>query len=118
MQVRALDYGMEDCRLAVSLPPSRVLDPILSESDPVSPPTLNIWLLDSTKRADLHQMTYRTRPNRVRQLGAFDISVGGNGTTEGYSCAGGIPYYVELECAGEGCELVFWQDKVTDVPCE
>ena len=117
MQVRTLDYGMEDCRIAVTLPPPRELDSILSETQGASP-SLNIWLLDSTKRADLRQMTYRTRPARVRQLGAFDITKGGNGTTEGYDCASGMPYYVELECVGDGCELDFWQLRVTDVPCE
>lgn len=117
VQLRTLDYGMEDCRIAANLRPSTILDKDIS-APLAPPPILNVWLLDSSKRVDLLQMTYRSRPQRTRLLGSFDLAQGGNGTTDGYRCTSSMPYYVELECMGDGCELDFWQLHIFDVPCE
>ena len=113
MQVRVLDYGMEDCYVSISLAPPRYLDNILENP---SSPVLKIWLLDSKRRVDLRQMTQRSRPGRIQELGSFDISKGVNSTTTNFNCESGAPYYVELECYGDGCELDFWQQRVSDMP--
>lgn len=133
-QIRVADYNLDNCTLALTLPPdpssnlalasqNRTLN-ILPSSGRIA---LNIWALEtSTTEIDLTTLSGRTRPRRVEKLGTIVGEFGEekrlvrSDESETFQCGGtGTLRAFEVVCADAGdeeCALEFWQEQPETVP--
>lgn len=133
-QIRVTDYNLDNCTLALTLPPdpfsnaalasqNRTLN-ILPSSGHIA---LDIWVLEtSATEIDLTTLSERTRPRRVEKLGTIVGEFGEekrlvrSDGSETFGCGGtGTLSTFEVACAEEGddeCALEFWQEQPETVP--
>lgn len=133
-QIRVADYNLDNCTLALTLPPdpssnatlasrNRTLN-ILPSSGHIA---LDIWALEtSATELDLTTLSGWTRPRRIEKLGTIVGEFGEekrlvrSDGSETFGCGGtGTLSTFEVACAEEGddeCALEFWQEQPETVP--
>ena len=103
VQFRAIDYGMENCSLAL-MPPS-------AEGAALADIELDVWALaDAPQRPgrrlnanlDVRALTWASRPARKEHVGVLKV-VGGE--TDMFTCPSGSYHTLEIACATRGCDV-------------
>ncbi|EJC99623.1 uncharacterized protein FOMMEDRAFT_30941 [Fomitiporia mediterranea MF3/22] len=105
---RALDFGMEECKVTVEVPVDYSNNSFQLNPDSI---TLDVWRLHVEKQSDLSRL--RGKPPRAVHLGPLSISAGSSNSTQTFFCASGVFYAFEVECITNGCILDFWQDRIS-----
>ena len=102
-QFRTLDWGMDNCTVEISLPPTTNdatnLDMIRS------PSTLAVWLLDPSNELDIKRLSYSSKPDRVASLGRLTVSPGVSVTSPTFPCPRDAFPTVEVECESAECAV-------------
>lgn len=106
MQFRAIDYGMENCSLA--LVPS-------VEGAAAADVELDVWaLVDAPQRPgrrlnanlDVRTLTWASRPARKEHIGVLKVIGGAPGETRMFACPSGSYHTLEIACATRGgCDV-------------
>lgn len=103
VQFRAIDYGMENCSLA--------LTPTSAEGSALADVDLDVWTLaDAPQRPgrrlnanlDVRTLTWASRPARKEHVGVLKV-VGGE--TRMFTCPSGSYHTLEIACATRGCDV-------------
>ena len=103
VQFRAIDYGMENCSLALT--PTSAGGSALADVD------LDVWTLaDAPQRPgrrlnanlDVRTLTWASRPPRKEHVGVLKV-VGGE--TRMFTCPSGSYHTLEITCATRGCDV-------------
>lgn len=113
VQFRAIDYGMENCSLALAPTPS-------AEGAAPPPPAddvfeLDVWALaDAPRRPgrrlnanlDVRTLTWASRPARKEHIGTLSVAGGAPGETRMFACPSGSYHTLEIACATtRGCDV-------------
>jgi hypothetical protein len=101
VQFRAIDYGMENCSLA------------LAEGSAVLDVELDVWALADVPRRrlnsnlDFRTLTWASRPARKEHVGVLSVVGGGvSGETRTFACPSGSYQTLEIACAAmRGCDV-------------
>ncbi|KAI0056934.1 hypothetical protein BV25DRAFT_1920577 [Artomyces pyxidatus] len=106
VQFRAMDYGMENCSLALTIPPPEEdsADVIVSELRE-DKARVDVWALSTSSRLDLQMLSLKTRPPRAAHVGVLAASYNETHQLPSFSCRSGSYHAFELSCAGSGCGL-------------
>ncbi|KAI0821766.1 hypothetical protein BC628DRAFT_797157 [Trametes gibbosa] len=115
VQFRAIDFGMEDCRLVLTLP--ALGEPLeRGASLELTPGSrLDVFRLDAQGPLDVQKLSYRTKPPVKYQVSTVDVD-GRGGDTEMYRfpCAWSSLHVFEVACAeGTECLLDVWSSHNT-----
>ncbi|KAF9077050.1 hypothetical protein BDP27DRAFT_1313041 [Rhodocollybia butyracea] len=106
LQFRVLDYGMENCSLALHIPPFTGVNAssglVISE---LHSPIVDVWLLEAASKLDIHSLSWNTRPKRQAHIGTFNITYGSEQELEGLTCRSGSYITFELSCASVDCSI-------------
>ncbi|KAI0262320.1 hypothetical protein BC834DRAFT_891824 [Gloeopeniophorella convolvens] len=108
-QFRAIDYGMENCTLALVLPGGAAEAGAEPEPEPdAGELELDVWALEAAPRLNAPALTWATRPPRRTHVGALRVRRGGGraGETPAFACDAGSWHTFEVSCAaGPGCAV-------------
>lgn len=106
VQFRAIDYGMENCSLALA--PS-------AEGAAGVDVELDVWALaDAPRRPgrrlnanlDVRTLTWASRPERKEHIGTLSVVGGSTGETRMFACPSGSYHTLEIACATtRGCDV-------------
>ncbi|KAH9486100.1 hypothetical protein JR316_0000164 [Psilocybe cubensis] len=114
LQFHVLDYGMEQCSLAVRLPNREDILPH-PFSLPVTGDTVRLDICELAASRPLKESTlsWSTRPNCIRSLGSLDAKIGGEVSMEPFFCRSGsfIAYQVSCAKGFPGCEVDVWTNQ-------
>ncbi|KAI9433473.1 hypothetical protein H4582DRAFT_1819741 [Lactarius indigo] len=109
VQFRAIDYGMENCSLALAPPPAAA-----EGATPVDV-ELDVWALaDAPRRPgrrlnanlDVRTLTWASRPERKERIGTLSVVGGVPGETRTFVCPSGSYHTLEIACAtARGCDV-------------
>ncbi|TDL29995.1 hypothetical protein BD410DRAFT_780511 [Rickenella mellea] len=118
-QFRVLDFGMESCQVAITLPPKSELGSFGTKKSiflQTKVVKVDVFRLSTPNSADLimtHKLSWNTRPPRIGLLGTLDVRVGETVTTPAFNCTSGSLETVEFACAEEepSCHIDFVQDR-------
>ena len=100
MQFRAIDYGMENCSLALAEGAAAGLDV-----------ELDVWELAEAPRRlnsnlDVRTLTWASRPARKEHIGVLSVIGGILGETRTFACSSGSYHTLEIACATmRGCDV-------------
>ncbi|KAI0710797.1 hypothetical protein C8Q76DRAFT_624025 [Earliella scabrosa] len=113
-QLRALDFGMEECELVIQLPGSgdRVesAEPFLF--NPLS--LFDVFRLDAPKPLDVRKLSYRTKPPTKEKVATVMARAGEETTVTRFPCVWGSLHTFELACApGSDCLVDIWSSQNT-----
>ena len=105
MQFRAIDYGMENCSLALAP----------SAEGPLVDVELDVWALAGAPRRpgrrlnsnlDVRTLTWASRPARKEHVGVLSVVGGASGETRTFACPSGSYHTLEIACARtRGCDV-------------
>ena len=116
-QFRAIDFGMEDCHLVLTIP--RTMDLEAGASFTMHPQShLEIFRLTTDDPIDPGALTYRTRPRgaeKIAMVHAHGISGGGDVAVYRFPCPRASLHTFEVACA-EGfpeCVVDAWSSQNT-----
>ncbi|KAI0631479.1 hypothetical protein C8Q77DRAFT_1218951 [Trametes polyzona] len=118
LQFRAIDFGMEDCRLVITLP---ALNAPLERGASLSltpGSRLDVFRLDAPRPVDVQTLSYRTRPPPLA-VGAKLATVvvdgkGGDVEVTRFACPWSSLHVFEVACAeGTECALDVWSSQNT-----
>ncbi|KAI9439480.1 hypothetical protein BJY52DRAFT_1321989 [Lactarius psammicola] len=108
VQFRAIDYGMENCSLALVPAPS-------AEGAAVVNFELDVWTLTDAPRRpgrrlntnlDVRTLTWASRPERKEHIGMLSVIDGASGETPTFACPSGSYHTLEIACATtRGCDV-------------
>ncbi|THH32271.1 hypothetical protein EUX98_g1886 [Antrodiella citrinella] len=102
VQFRVIDFGMENCQLAIRLPPREIQLP-----EPFVFPIginalhLEVCELEAPKALDIFKLSYATRPKCVKPLGTLVVSPGGEAKLPEFPCEWSEHHAFEISCAKE-----------------
>ncbi|KAH9054102.1 hypothetical protein EDB87DRAFT_1689658 [Lactarius vividus] len=109
VQFRAIDYGMENCSLALALTPAA------AEGAAGVDVELDVWALaDAPRRPgrrlnanlDVRTLTWASRPERKEHIGTLSVVGGTSGETRMFACPSGSYHTLEIACATtRGCDI-------------
>ncbi|KAI0803207.1 hypothetical protein BC629DRAFT_1591291 [Irpex lacteus] len=97
-QYRILDWGMENCTISVTLPPSSDMFTKLHVLS--TPAYVNVWVLVGAEELDFGVMTYATKPQRRFLLGTLSVAAGETVTSPSFRCLTASYLAIEIESAG------------------
>ncbi|KAE9388897.1 hypothetical protein BT96DRAFT_890310 [Gymnopus androsaceus JB14] len=100
MQSRVLDYGMESCRLTISIPHMNDTALISSELD-INGSRLEVWTLSTDARLDVGALSWNTKPVRSKYLGSIRLAYGETHQLGPWSCSAGSYQTFEFVCPAE-----------------
>lgn len=122
-QFRVIDFGMERCQLALSLPPLGVPldDPYTFRASPSSNASDTV-LLDvceapvSSRVLDMRALSWAARPACARAVGTFAARAGAEVTLPEFACKWGEVRTFELSCAPQNpdCALDVWANQTAN----
>lgn len=108
VQFRAIDYGMENCSLALAPAPS-------AEGAAAADVELDVWALADARRRpgqglnanlDVRTLTWASRPARREHIGTLSVVGGAPGETRMFACPSGSYHTLEIACATTGgCDV-------------
>ncbi|KAH8991481.1 hypothetical protein EDB86DRAFT_1607487 [Lactarius hatsudake] len=106
VQFRALDYGMENCSLALRIPEygSDAMEIARVGS------TLDVWSLAVDSKVDLRTLSYRTLPRRVDKVGSFAPRYNTTERLPGFACESGTYHAFLLTCPRGARKEDCWVD--------
>ena len=109
VQFRAIDYGMENCSLALAPAPSAEGAAAAVDIE------LDVWALaDAPRRPgrrlnanlDVRTLTWASRPERKEHIGMLSMIGGAPGETRVFACPSGSYHTLEIACATtRGCDV-------------
>ncbi|KAJ6464363.1 hypothetical protein C8R45DRAFT_1023819 [Mycena sanguinolenta] len=108
VQFRTIDWGMEDCRLHLSVP--------RLSGDAQRNISLALYRLNQTYPIDTTELSFHSRPPRFARLEEIEITnVGDTDWSRSVACRSDDVLSFEFECSGipeeGGCFLEWWQKK-------
>ena len=123
-QYRVHDYGMETCRIAVSIPDKFVLaqknqsyhiegDTSIIEVWNITTPTIQPANGGPLRQVELdpHMLTWDSKPSRDRIMARLSIRENETNFSETFWCGpSGSLQTFELLCRGKGCYVELWQN--------
>ena len=94
VQFRVLDYGMENCSLALRIPEfgSEAMEIARVGS------TIDVWSLAVDGKVDLQTLSYRTLPRRIDKVGSFTPRYNTTEQLPSFSCESGTYHAFLLTC--------------------
>jgi len=94
VQFRALDYGMENCSLALRIPEygSEAMEITRIGS------TIDVWSLAVDAKVDLRRLSYGTLPRRVDKVGTFTPRYNTTEQLPSFACESGTYHAFLLAC--------------------
>ncbi|KAN0129145.1 hypothetical protein V8E53_013016 [Lactarius tabidus] len=106
VQFRALDYGMENCSLALRIPEfgSEAMEIARVGS------TIDVWSLAVDAKVDLRTLSYRTLPRRIVKVGSFTPKYNMTEQLPSFSCESGTYYAFLLACPQGALRDDCWVD--------
>jgi len=123
-QFRALDFGMENCEVAVRVLPQDILDTetdprpgfnrTFTSSRPNEPLPISVYELHTDNPLDVQTLSWRTKPERGKFLGVLLVGVGVEAELQTISCPQDSLQTFEFTCdeqQEEACSLEWWQDE-------
>ncbi|KAI0056930.1 hypothetical protein BV25DRAFT_1995275 [Artomyces pyxidatus] len=106
VQFRVLDYGMENCSLALTIPAAGHGEAHLAVSELHEDKAhLDVWALSASTKLDLQTLSWQTRPSRAAHIGRLSASYNQTHQLPSFSCRSGSYQTFELSCAGSGCGI-------------
>ncbi|KAF8195074.1 hypothetical protein BJ912DRAFT_900968 [Pholiota molesta] len=114
VQFSVLDYGMENCALAIRLPlrgdtlPHPFLLPSMLDTVP-----LQICEVDAKRPLKERLISWSTRPTCLRLLGVVEARIGEETETERFFCKSGSFLGYQISCAENSpqCEIDVWTNQ-------
>ncbi|KAF8266924.1 hypothetical protein EI94DRAFT_1802324 [Lactarius quietus] len=93
-EFRALDYGMENCSLALTIPEygSEAMEIARVGS------TIDVWSLAVDDKVDLQTLSYGTLPPRIGKVGSFTPRYNTTEQLPSFTCESGTYYAFLLAC--------------------
>ncbi|TFK35072.1 hypothetical protein BDQ12DRAFT_635563 [Crucibulum laeve] len=111
MQFRILDFGMESCKLNVTIPSGDEAKADKKNATISSDPlVLDIWYLQASKGVDTSRLSWSTLPKRQGLFTSLRIEAGRTTQSPEFHCRSGSLYTFELTCSDPRCHLEFQQD--------
>ncbi|KAJ7217066.1 hypothetical protein GGX14DRAFT_358172 [Mycena pura] len=113
IQFRTIDWGMEDCRLHMSVP-------ALGGGDTARAPNISVVLyrLNQTYPLDTAELTFQSRPPRVAKIEDIELSRAEYTVwSRQFACKADDVLTFELGCRGisnNDCSLEWWQKQGSD----
>lgn len=104
VQFRVVDYGMESCSLAITIPPKNDSVSIISSALD-SPVSLEVWTLPIKHKLNLGKLTWATRPQPRTHVGTLVISHGATYHMSRFECRSGSYQTFELSCSSPDCHI-------------
>ncbi|KAH8991445.1 hypothetical protein EDB86DRAFT_3079868 [Lactarius hatsudake] len=106
VQFRALDYGMENCSLALRIPEygSDAMEIARVGS------TIDVWSLAVDSKVDLQTLSYRTLPPRVDKVGSFTPRYNTTEQLPSFACESGTYHAFLLACPQGARKEDCWVD--------
>ncbi|THH08337.1 hypothetical protein EW146_g9026 [Bondarzewia mesenterica] len=116
-EFRVLDYAMERCRIAITLPLRNTSNADFNSQN-LRPSNVHVWRLDTREGpVDPRVLSWRTMPHRATFLGALTANAGSTARTAEFACEQGALVQVEFSCSpteedmeSGSCFLDFWQE--------
>ncbi|KAH9914384.1 uncharacterized protein BXZ73DRAFT_81682 [Epithele typhae] len=117
VQLRAIDFGMEECELVITLPaPSEALERG-AFFNMTAASRLDVFRLrmDGSRGVDVKKLSYRSKPPVVEQVAvALEVTPGGNTAVHRFACPTASLHVFEFACAkGTECMLDTWSSQNT-----
>ncbi|KIJ25899.1 hypothetical protein M422DRAFT_273087 [Sphaerobolus stellatus SS14] len=118
-QFRVRDWGMEWCRLKLSLPENFQYHPDQSDKGERErnwflegdTSDLEVWELDSTEWIDPTGLSYDTRPRRKAHIFSWKVQPNKTVYSREFRCLRDSIGTFELFCVSPECRIDIWQDK-------
>ncbi|KAN0129158.1 hypothetical protein V8E53_013029 [Lactarius tabidus] len=106
VQFRVLDYGMENCSLALHIPEfgSDAMEIARVGS------TIDVWSLAVGAKVDLQTLSYRTLPRRIDRVGSFTPRYNTTEQLPSFSCESGTYHGFLLACPQGALRDDCWVD--------
>ncbi|KAI0089624.1 hypothetical protein BDY19DRAFT_993202 [Irpex rosettiformis] len=114
-QFRVIDYGMDECQLALRLPElddSKLLDPYVFRGDN-NQALLDVCELDAPKLIDIPKLSWSSRPSCKQHVGTFDARPGIERTLAKFPCETATVRSFQLSCAPQNrdCFIDVWSSQ-------
>ncbi|KAI0797351.1 hypothetical protein BC629DRAFT_1285868 [Irpex lacteus] len=114
-QFRVIDYGMEECQLALRLPElddDKLLDPYVFRGDN-NQVLLDVCELDAPKLIDIPKLSWSTRPSCKNHVGTFAARPGTERTLAKFPCETATVRSFQLSCAPQNrdCFIDVWSSQ-------
>ncbi|KAI0078580.1 hypothetical protein K474DRAFT_1641210 [Panus rudis PR-1116 ss-1] len=109
-QFRVLDFGMERCQLAISLPRlgQETSHPFVFQGNPDTGVRLDVYELQADKKLPLEaaKLSWRSKPKRGQRVGTIVARPGAEEKLPEFPCKWGEHHAFEVTCAGgEKCMI-------------
>ncbi|KAI0300035.1 hypothetical protein B0F90DRAFT_1726125 [Multifurca ochricompacta] len=106
VQFRVLDYGMENCSLALHIPEygSETMEIARIGS------TIDVWSLAVDSKVDLLEISFRTLPRRVSKIGTFTPRFNTTELLPSFTCQSGTYHAFLLTCPEGARKENCWVD--------
>jgi hypothetical protein len=106
VQFRALDYGMENCSLALHIPEygSETMEITRIGS------TIDVWSLAVDSKVDLQKLSYKTLPRRISKVGTFTPRYNSTEQLPSFTCESGTYHAFLLACPEGAHKESCWVD--------
>ncbi|KJA25156.1 hypothetical protein HYPSUDRAFT_85634 [Hypholoma sublateritium FD-334 SS-4] len=101
VQFRVMDYGMENCRLVLSVPSRNNTKAIIGQGD--LPQRISLWRYPITSLLDHRKLSWATRPTQRRYFGSMEVAYSSLLETPSFTCPSLSYQTFELTCAAEDC---------------
>jgi len=111
VQFRILDFGMESCSLAITIPRSnKDFGPMITSSSQNRTVNLDIWALPTKRKLDLRTLSWTTRPQPRVYIGALAVTYDDSHTdqTPRFACQSGSYQTFEIGCSSADCHMDIW----------
>ncbi|KAI0259773.1 hypothetical protein BC834DRAFT_1045088 [Gloeopeniophorella convolvens] len=110
LQFRALDYGLEECKLTLEVPEYGAKNMHIAR---VGTP-IDVWSLEVDGKVDLLKLSYNTLPRRVEKVGTFTPRYNSTESLPSFACTSGTYHAFLLTCSEGARKEDCWMD-VTSV---
>ncbi|RPD54575.1 hypothetical protein L226DRAFT_260610 [Lentinus tigrinus ALCF2SS1-7] len=114
VQFRAIDFGMEDCRLVFTLPKlgASLEDHASFSMDPSS--RFDVFRLAVDRPIDVKKLSYRTKPKPVEKIATLHAQMDGDTLIHRFPCPWSSLHVFEVACAeGSECMVDVWSSQNT-----
>jgi len=98
VQFRALDYGMENCSLALGIPSFDDDSVAVDIAHIGSLSTIDVWALAVDRKVDLRRLSFNTLPRRLSKVGTFTPKYNTTERLPDFRCDSGTYYAFLLAC--------------------
>lgn len=96
-----MDYGMEHCKLVLSVPAQNKTKAIIGAGD--VPQRISVWEYPEASLLDHRKLSWATRPTQRRYFGSMEAEYGSSLETASFACPSLSHQTFELTCATDDC---------------